>query len=382
MLSVICVLSLSYNLHVLWLWYDLISLFLMLYLFNVKKTLVKPAHKLFVLLVISYFVVFIFSRGHVLMGLLSLWDTFKHIPYILFLYNLSNNGSFLLQHKVFKKIYKLILTIFFIQASVIAFQYSIGVFFDDIAGTFGDGGSHAIGYISLLAIIATIIYSKSQWLVTLVIVSSFLMNIASENAGFYVLLIFLILGIVLTKKWNLKFIIRIIVASVFLYFLLDMQVYSERTFIDVISSRLISMFEPQTIFDPLEVHGRSSFLFLASLLGGWFGYGQGAFSNIYMMEGYATSILIDPQINITEASHLIAESGFVGFLLILLTYISFLQKFFLEVKYKLFISLFFTVCIFYSAILMNESHMLLFLLVTAFLVFLKNMNANKGYIYR
>jgi len=363
---VLAVFSYSYNYHAIWLVYDLVAFFLLCFFIFENKT-VSYSNTIIFLAIISYFIVQVLVSSHKFMVVLSLWDTFKHLVFFHLFIKLNKIGCSDRNVVFSGYLYKFIAITFYIQIIVVSFQYINGVHFDDIAGTFGDGASHAIAYFSLLMVVVSVIFFKKKiYLLPLLILIIF-MNVVSENVGFFVLIGFLAVPFFFqSKQIDYKMVIIIFMVSGCLYFILSLSFYSEQSFFDVITSRVWSMFQMPDHFDSNEVHGRSSYLFLASQLGGWFGDGPGAYSNIYLGQGYKISNLIDPQININEVSHIIAESGFVGLLFTLCIYIYYINKLFHDHFLGFFMIILFVCSMFYTALLMNESHIFLLSLVFYF----------------
>lgn len=377
-LPALVVLVFSYNYHAIWLVYDVIAIILLFHYATSRQKKISSFQGYFLILVLGYFLTLTLISENWFLAILSVWDTFKHLLYFPVIITISQLNIYGHNLKLANMTYKFIGFIFFIQVIVVGIQYNIGVHFDDVAGTFGDGGSHAIAYISLLFITACFAFHKKNIFIIGSIGVAVLMNIASENAGFFVLLSILMLCILIAKKTYIKFLFIVGVLVVPIYFLLEIPLYSEMAFGEVIVSRAIGIFEIPDYFDPSETHGRGSYLFLASYLGGWFGHGPGAFSSIYLMQGYDLENLIDQQINITEVSHLIAESGFVGLFLTIVIYILFIVNFFDTLGMKVFMALFFVACMLYSALLMNESHIFILLLIFYFFKMIEGSSSGKA----
>lgn len=366
------VLVFSYNYHALWIMYDLVAIVLLFNNALYKKYIKVTKRGVALAATISYFLILVILNDHLLLGLLSVWDTFKHIIYFQLIASISSFEFNIRNQHLSKILFKLLFVSYLIQIIFVAMQYSRGFHFDNVAGTFGDGGSHAIAYISILMVVATIAMNMKTSLIILLSIISFYLNIASENAGYFVLLLMVIFTVVTMNKLNYKFILVGALLAVMAFLLLDISVYSEKSFSEIIISRIIGLFDLPDYFDPLESHGRNSYFYLATILGGWFGVGPGAFSNIYQMEGYEFANLIGRQININEVTHLISESGFIGLFLTLGTYLLFVSNLFSRIKTKIMASVLFIMCMLYSAILMNESQMFILLLIFYYLRILEN----------
>jgi len=213
-LPAFAVLVFSYNYHFLWLIYDFIAIILLLYYIVSDKKWISPVIFLTFILVIAYFTTIVALHGHFFQGFLSIWDTFKHLLFVPLIVQISkfhlSKSNIVLANKLFY----IISFAYLIQVIAVILQYSSGAHFDNIAGTFGDGGSHAIAYISLLFITASNIYVRG-WLYKFVILGvSVLMNVAAENAGFFILLLLLIIGIFIVERKVLN------IKKIFVYLLL------------------------------------------------------------------------------------------------------------------------------------------------------------------
>ncbi len=364
------VLVFSFDFHAVWIVYDLIAAGL-LFLFLLSRKGKVAWFQLFILSVtIVYFILITLINGHYLMSILSMWDTFKHLIYITLLVRMAKVDSLVRNTRLIKSLYVIIAFAFFIQMIVVSIQYGRGEMFDNIAGTFGDGGSHAVGYISLLFICAAFVFRNVTLIVCSIIVAV-LMNMAAENAGFFVLLALLTLvlfalhGAAIFRHIYICFAFFILVLMI--GWMLSFSVYSDLAFGSVIMGRLVDLLAIHNYGDSLESVGRSTSLFMASQLGGWLGSGPGAYSNIYLLEGYRSHDVGGLQINICEVSHLIAESGYIGLVLVMATYISFVASFFDRWLMRVLAACFLVVCLFYSALLMNESQAFMFILMLFFL---------------
>ena len=364
------VLVFSFDFHVIWIVYDLIAVGL-LFFFLLSSSGRMAWFQLSILSVtIVYFVLITLISGHYLMSILSVWDTFKHLIYIALLARMAKVDSLVRNTKLIKSLYVVIAFAFFIQMIAVSIQYGRGEMFDNIAGTFGDGGSHAVGYISLLFICAAFVF-RNIVLIGCSIIIAAMMNMAAENAGFFVLLILLALvlfvlhGVTILRNFYvcLAFVMLVLTVG----WMLSFSVYSDLAFGGVVMGRLVELLAIHNYGDSLESVGRSTSLFMASQLGGWFGSGPGAYSNIYLLEGYRSHDVDGLQINICEVSHLIAESGYVGFVLVMATYISFMASLFDRWLTKVLAACLLVVCLFYSALLMNESQAFMFILMLFFL---------------
>jgi hypothetical protein len=104
---------------------------------------------------------------------------------------------------------------------------------------------------------------------------------------------------------------------------------------------------------------------LALVLGGWFGAGPGAYSEIYSMIGWNS--LGDIQINISSVTNLLAEYGIIGFLLWVSLYAVFIKRFFKKRKDFIFISMLLLFSMLYNKVLNDERVIFLLIFTMMFL---------------
>lgn len=385
----------SYNYHFLWLFYDVAALVIMFYfLYGIKRLPITRLTLFSFILVVLYFVSMSIISGYIFFGVLSSWDTFKHIAFLLSIVALVNLRDSHSTQSFTNIFYKIIIVSFFIQVVIVFFQYKSfsalsGLepsYFDNIAGSFGAGGSHAIGYISILAIIASIALKKSKLWIVMLIVISFMINLASENSGYYIIFIMFLFWVGINIGLRARNVILGLITMPLLLFILETTTYHDREYSEVVVSRAIHMFLVSDNYttDPL---GRADLLLMASDIGGWMGRGIGSVSNIYLLEGYGSK-LVHPQINISEASHLLTESGYIGLTLVIIVYAFFISTIFQKRRNKIISVLIFVSLLFYTAILMNESHMFLFILSIFFMrilekrAFFRSMKKEPSDIYQ
>lgn len=384
----------SFNYHFLWLFYDVAAFVIMFYfLYGVKRLPITNMAFFSFILVVLYFISMSIISGHIFFGVLSSWDTFKHIALLLGVIALSRLHGVDTIQSFTDMFYKIIIFSFLIQVVIVYFQYkSFSVlsnldpsYFDNISGSFGAGGSHAIGYISILAIIASIALNKNMLWVVILIVVSFIVNVASENSGYYIIFIMFMFWVGVNVRVRARNVILGIVTIPLLLFILGVTTYHDRKYFEVVASRAIHMFLVSDNYDK-EPRGRADLLLMASDNGGWTGRGIGAVSNIYLLDGY-DSKLVHPQINISEASHLLTESGYIGLMLAMIVYAFFISAIFQRKRNKIISVLIFVSLLFYTAVLMNESHMLLFILSIYFMrvleewAFIRNVKEKPSNIF-
>ncbi len=345
-------LAFSFNFHALWIIYDVIALIALIYFYDATKCRIPTLALILTLSTITYLLTMAGLRGHIFVGILSAWDTLKHVIYLTLLVQVSGSRFSSRSVDATRNMYHLVAVTFAIQVMAVLIQYSNGVFFDDIAGTFGDGGSHAIGYVSLLFLTAAIAMRKGKLIIVFGIVAAMLMNLASENIGFYLLLALVLAGVAVTHRLDARTFIGFIAVAMAGYFVLDVALYHDKPFYVSAFERVFEMVDISA--DRTESVGRGWALMLALDTGGWFGYGPGAFSDIYTLNGYGFNEQI--HLNINETSHVIAESGIVGFVMVIGTYVSTVVKLFSRTSTKLFAIALLVACAQYSLVFMNEGH--------------------------
>ncbi|MFA5371205.1 MAG: hypothetical protein WC298_04425 [Sideroxydans sp.] len=378
-IPVFVVLVFSFNFHTLWLIYDLIALLLIVYFLGSRRSRISARQYGVFIVALGYFTFIVVREGHLLMGFLSIWDTFKHLVYVALFIGFM---KFHTQQRIegfSRYLHKICFIFFSIQIVAVIVQYATGVFYDDIAGTFGDGGSHAIAYISILFLVGLILHKSSSIVVVGAVVITLALNILSENSGYVLLMLAAFLGLILVhfsvrdlfKGRNFIFAAMTLIV---LYWLSMMTMYSEHSLGEIVIARFIDIFGADADLDTQSV-GRGVSLLLASDLGGWFGRGPGAYSIIYQSQGYDFETVYGLQIAISELTHLVSESGFVGYVLTVLVYITFISGLFNGGSYKFVGMTLFVVCTAYSKVLMNESQFFLFLLLMFYFAVLERKSS-------
>ena len=362
LLLVLCVLIYSYNYHFLWILYDVVVIVLGGYYLQNKKLSLRGYQWFIIILTLWYFVSISVYSGHTFIGLLSTWDTFKHILIFLLLSRMFNSMSNARNNSFMIRLYHFIFAAILMQMVFVFYQVRTGVFFDNVAGTFGDGATHSMAYLSILFVLLSIILKKNILLIAFSILVSVWLNMAGEDVSFFVLLPILLFGVVLNRGIKIGHIFVLACIMPIIIAILGHVVVGNIPYKDVILSRVSGF----VLHDHINHGGagRGNALVSAINRGGWFGNGPGSFSNIYLMNGYDFDPMDDPtQINIAESSHLIFESGVTGLILALMTYSSLLWGFFEKRRNKLFAIAFFGACMFDGSLLMTETQIFLFLII-------------------
>jgi hypothetical protein len=351
----------SFNAHFLWIVYDIVAIGLMVYFIRDKFSLGLGITQWgLIFLTVCYFVIISLTSEMPLYSLLSAWDSLKHIPICLLLLRV---GLFMYnQEKItfFNDLYYLIFFSFIIQLIFVAIQVYYDVKFDDVAGTFGDGATHSLAYFSVLFVCLVIVLNKGLWLTLFSIFGACWLNLNGENVGFFVLLPLAIIWIYINKRFKVINLSLIIVVSSLVVLMLEKPIYNNTPFSQVISSRVTDFISGH--YNP-GTPGRSQALISGFEVGGWFGAGPGSYSNIYLMQGYKYDKESDvSQIAISESSHLLAEAGIVGMVLIIFLYQSLIWLYFKRWRNKVFSLFYFTACFFYGSLLMTEPQIFMLLL--------------------
>lgn len=352
---------LSYNFHELWLFYDFFALALLVpfmqdLLYNRPKTILIFSGA-FIFFTVATFLI----NGVEFISLLSLWDTMKHIPVMYGLLQLGHVMDEQRKSLFSQRLYNILSLFFLLQILLVSLQSGFILnqsIMDNVAGTFGDGATHSLAYFCILYIGLLIWQKKHAVLVLVVIFISVYLNYLSENVGFYVLLVF----ILLVKKpiylvWTFVYIIllgwvdvdfgsftfNIFLPRILSFFGLDNN-YSISTAVEVV----------EAVRHQKEVAtGRLPLLIYALELGSWMGQGPGFYSNIYGLDGSGYSGLKNTQLAISECTHLISEYGIIGGIVVIGLYVSVIQN---NTKFPgvLIGIAFFLMCILYNRLLMDE----------------------------
>lgn len=358
----------SYNYHFLWIAYDVLAFYGVVLFVKNYTGLIERRIIIMVAPVITYGLLRVLTDDHVFKGMLSIWDTMKHVfvlPVVFSVFSMDQEKSIKeLGIVSIDNIVKFLLASIFLQFLITILQFSDRVHWDDVAGSFGDGGTHPLGYLSL-ACAAIVLFSNWGWkvrvIVTLLVIS---INILAENMGFFLLFEYMIFGrMFFMPSKTLRSLFPYISLSVLVGAVLYVTPYgfilhdrNNSTTADIVFSRALNAI---TIPDrPIDVssdpHNRSQFLNMAWHLGGLFGYGIGAFSNIYRMKGYDVAKIHDLEINISELTHLLAEWGLIGAFLVAGFYCFLFACYFVSWRGKLFAIIFFLGAFIYSSVLMTE----------------------------
>jgi len=350
----------SFQFHVLWLFYDILALGA--FYFFIKNTNIWLSS--ITILSSLYFLFLVYLSGFHIISFLSIWDNGKHLFVLFMLFKLIDRYD-LKRNLHFATILGYLLGfIFIVSTFLVVFQSYQGYHVDDVSGTFGYGGADALGYFCILYITYLLYIKRSNRLFIFVTLVSFILNYLAENMGFYVLYLMLV-GFNFMNLNRIKYLFLYGIGLILFIFVLDIILAG-----DFIAPMLYRFNEYVTFssFNLSVIRDSRGFLTIFSfLLGGFFGNGPGAYSPIYSMTGWLSHTLAfdsNLQINISSVTNLISEYGLIGCLLWLYVYLSFINHFFFRYKEKIFVAVFFTSCMLYNRLLMDER--IIFILILVF----------------
>ena len=356
----------SYNFHSLWIINDAIVLFNLIYVF------LNGIYKKYILtfLILSSLLIYLFyfqMNDFKLINFLSFWDDYKHIFLFLFMLHIYKNISEERKVNFINRLYKLSIISFFVQVFFMLIQYKVGAHFDNIAGTFGNGSTHSIAYFSIFLIVLLIRLKKSIYLTLLVLFLSLITSYISENVGFYVML-GLSLFYLLAERFG---VLKIALTSFIFISLIFTSLKNEITedYVDKISG--FKFTKKYSGAEKVRAE-RGLMMGYALFLGGYYGRGFGAYSEIYGKEGWLFHTLVDEQLCISEGTHLVAEIGIIGLFITILLYIVLFASAFKNFKTKMFAISFFILGMFHGRFLLDERIFYFFALT--FLVWYSTQN--------
>ena len=343
----------SYNFHSLWILCDFIIIFNLFYILQHSVFRKYPFMLFILVLLFLYFLYSVSKNGFYLINLLSFWDNYKHIIVFVFPFYLIKKISAERKRKFVQKLFIISCITFFIQVIVVFYQHAKHIFFDNVAGTLGDGSTHALGYFTLFMIIFLISHKKSLLLILLVFSLSIIVNFYAENVGFYLLLILsllFVLGNQVSKKAKIA-----LFGGVLAFLMIVIVTASKGNVFNHYLGRV-------TAFSVTESYGgaaklkpdRSVMMGYAAFLGGIEGKGFGPYSEIYGQEGWQFNNLKLDQICISEGTHLVAEIGVIGLFLTFILYISLFNREFKNRQVKMYSIIFFVLAMFYNRFLIDE----------------------------
>lgn len=368
--SIFFLIVFSFQFHSLWIVYDFLSIWsVYFFLKNANFFLLIK-----VILAFSIFFILSFLSGFHLISFFSILDNGKHLFIIYLLFKLIDRYEIDRNLRFINHLGIALLFTFLLKIILVLFQYFSDYHRDDVSGTFGYGGSHSLGYFCLLYIVYLLYIKKNVFLTIFISIISFILNYMSENMGFYLLFILVISFDFLSFR-RFKYLVFLSFLLIVFVFLLDFVLKGD--FIAPIIYRF-SELGNFLDFDKTNIRASRGFLTAYSiLLGGVLGKGPGAYSEIYSLSGWLTDTIThhNLQINISTASNLFAEFGVGGFLVWVFIYLTLIKSFFSSFKYRIFVSGFFILCVFYNRVLMDER--IIFMIIFMFSIFKINEKINK-----
>ena len=374
--SILLVIIFSNQFHFLWLLYDFIALgALSFYLLNNRLVL-----NAILIIIIPYFLVFSFLSGNHIISFLSIWDNAKHLFVLFMMLTLVDRYANHRRFELFLRDIGVIFpVVFFIQIFVVNYQFFNNYFIDDIAGTFGSMSSHSLGYFCLMYLSYLLFLTKSKLYFSIVLVISLILNFMSENTGFFLLLV-----VLLVFNWFRFYPLRkLVFYTIFLIItVVIIDVFLGGQLISPIIGRIMKSSTNLMTGDMSVVSASRGFLMVyAFMLGGWFGLGPGSYSECYSISGWLLDSLLDGrlQINISTVTTFLVEYGVVGLLAWIILYLVFLRYFFKDYKTKVFVSLFFLLCLFYNKLLRDERVIFMLIFIFTFIKIRLNRYSIKNY---
>ncbi len=341
-IPVVCF-SLTFDFHTAWLAVDFLYLSAWVYYFK------RGYDKMLFVLLLPFLYWLGIGGGDLGMKVLSFWDTFKSLVIFMFIVDAKRivTGG---QQDARKFAYLLIYLVY-VQWGVCAYQYAAGYHFDNVAGMLGNGSTHAMGYLALVALVAVFYMGFPLLHKVLTVLVFFTVNWWGENVGLFVLVVLFLPVVLLLSNKGKGLILLIPVVVLFCLFILML---SENEVLAPYYNRVLGIFDIDVNMLDFSLAGRQVALSYALYLGGFFGDGAGIYSQIYGRTGIGFWDLENTQLNISEVAHLISEVGVLGFLQVLILYLYVLLKVDAP-KYKMLIcSVFLIICFFYNRFLMDE----------------------------
>jgi len=362
--SILLVIIFSNQFHFLWLLYDIIAIgALFFYLLNNRLVL-----NTILIITVPYFLVFSFLSGSHMISFLSIWDNAKHLFVLFMMLTLVDRYANQRRFELFLRDIGVIFPIIFlIQIFVVNYQFFNNYLIDDISGTFGSMSSHSLGYFCLMYLSYLLFLTKSKLYFSIVLVISLILNFMSENTGFFLLLFVLLLFNWFRFYSYKKLFFYTILLTITLVII---DVFLGGQLISPVIYRITKSSTNLMTGDMSVVSASRGFLMIyAFFLGGWFGLGPGSYSECYSLSGWLLNSLSDGrlQINISTVTTFLVEYGVVGLLVWITLYLVFLQYFFKDYKAKVFVSLFFLLCLFYNKLLRDERVIFMLIFIFTFI---------------
>ena len=145
-----CIFVFSFDFHSLWLFYDISLITLSIVLLTTGNFVFQPLSFFSFFLALFYFLTISIVNGHFFIGMLATWDIFKHVILIIGINGYATVRASKTALFPIGKFEKFLLLSFGVQAILIVYQFLSNFYYDDIAGSFGRGASHAVAYMSII----------------------------------------------------------------------------------------------------------------------------------------------------------------------------------------------------------------------------------------
>ncbi len=368
----------SWDYHAAWLLYDFVLIIISLRV--LRKKYIYKKNKLLFFLLLFLFIYFICSdyvNGISIISCLSLWDNFKHII-LIFAYQDFKKRSDYRKNIFIDRLYLFTGTIFIFQLILVFFQYKIGYYYDDVSGSFGTQSSHIIGYFSVFYILFLFAKEASLFLKIFSLLAFVFINFAASNVGIFIFLAYTLGFLIFIKNKKHKITYLIFILILIGIFCLNSDLVSFWNEYILYRTNNFLSFSSDYIQDGLVGDNRPILMGYAIYVGGWFGKGFGAYSDIYSMQGSLLNGLINVNLPISTCTHLIAEIGVCGFFLAVAIYMA---AIFYSVSNRiiaLYLMGFALLAIFYNRFLNDERVFFMFFLVLIMLDILSVKVLKKG----
>lgn len=378
LLILLLIFTLSFNNHQLWLLYDLLIITLIFK--NLAQNKIKINLFFFILstLLFFLFIYSLFSFQNILYQILNFWDVYKHLFLISYIANSNNLRKLLYFNKIFKPVIFILLVLQFL---LVIYQYSTGLHWDLINGSFGNGNQHTLGFFTILSLV---IFFNKTFFYLFILLLCFFINLLSENIVFLILIFLysIYYFLFLDKKTLFRF-VKPFLYILFLFLItININLNFNNEIFEIVKNRLINLFysfNDPSMYDTITQYSRIALLLFIMKNFNFLGYGSGYSNDIYTLESPfhpSSNFLFDT--NLSQAISIYIDFGFIGYLLTLSIYLLALSKLNFKSSYwkYSFFTIFFLI-FHYSLILTNESQFFIFLLI---LTLLSTYDKNNKYL--
>lgn len=349
----------SYNFHSLWLLCDMILIFNFVYLLQ-KRIFKRYIITFSILIFLFSYLIFTQYKSFHLISFISFWDNYKHLFLFIFTFLIYKRISEERKEKFLERLYKISFVTFFVQVFFILIQYKLHWHFDNLAGTFGNGSTHSVAYFNIAFILLIIRHKKNIPFAILVIAICFLTSFISENTGFFVLLALSLFFQFIDRIKLINLIILGLLVFIISIIVVEVQDETAKYTINKITSFTLNRGYKGADYVRPE---RGILMGYALYLGGLYGQGFGAYSEIYNIDGWLFHTLIDKQLCISEGTHLIAEIGILGLITTIILFITLLVREFKDFNTRAFSIIFFVLAMFHGRLLIDDRLFFFFTLI-------------------